>query len=176
MDRNHLIQQIFGPVCRVDQVKESHRIALDAGFSYNEQNFTIDGDNIKSLRRSQYAGAHFVKSINDHWSWGVFNNVFSSIFNNLDFQYSSQPGIEYNIFPYSESSRQQLRFTYQAGIQHNFYNDTTIYSQTEELMPMHNLGSCLSGGTKVGDLLRPAFVPASFYMSRSFITFACERL
>lgn len=123
---------------RADQVKESHRWAFDAGFNYNEQNFTVNDENIKSLRRSQYGGAHFVKSINDHWSWGIFNNVFSSIYNNLNFQYSSQPAIEYNLFPYSESSRKQLRFTYQAGIQQNLYNDTTIYNKLDEFMPMHN--------------------------------------
>lgn len=124
---------------RADQVKEGHRIALDAGFSYNEQNFTVDGEKIRSLRRSQYGGAHFVKSINNHWSWGLFNSVYSSIYSNLDFQYNSQLGIEYNLFPYSESSRKQLRFTYQGGVQHNFYNDTTVYGKIEELMPMHNL-------------------------------------
>ena len=37
------------------------------------------------------------------------------------------PGIEYNIFPYSESTRRQLRILYKVGYGYANYIDTTEY-------------------------------------------------
>ena len=42
------------------------------------------------------------------------------------------PGIEYNVFPYSESTRRQFRFLYSIGYIYNNYTDTTIYNKVEE--------------------------------------------
>ena len=42
------------------------------------------------------------------------------------------PGIEYDLFPYSESTRRQLRFLYTAGYNFVTYVDTTIYDRTKE--------------------------------------------
>ena len=36
------------------------------------------------------------------------------------------PALEYNLFPYSESTRKQLRFLYTLDGMYNVYNDTTI--------------------------------------------------
>lgn len=122
----------------IDQVKESHRWAFNAGMNYNEQNFTIGEDKIKSLRRSQWGSLNYVKSLTDHWSVGMFTEVYASIFDNYEIQYNAKPGIEYNIFPYSNSSQQQLRIGYRIGALHNTYNDTTIYNMKEEFLPQHN--------------------------------------
>jgi len=42
------------------------------------------------------------------------------------------PGIEYDIFPYSESTRRQLRLLYSAGYRYSSYNDSTIYDVIHE--------------------------------------------
>jgi len=46
--------------------------------------------------------------------------------------YEIYPSIEYNIFPYSQSTRRQLRLLYGIGYIYNKYNDTTIYNKIEE--------------------------------------------
>jgi hypothetical protein len=42
------------------------------------------------------------------------------------------PSVEYDIYPYSESTHRQLRILYGAGFQYNNYFDTTIYNKTKE--------------------------------------------
>lgn len=73
-----------------------------------------------------------VKSITDHWSVGIESEVLSSSYNNLDLKIKVLPSVEYNIFPYSQSSQKQLIIRYGAGFLHNNYSDTTVYNQVEE--------------------------------------------
>ena len=49
------------------------------------------------------------------------------------------PGIEYDIFPYSESTRRQLRILYRAGYEYNNYTDTTIYNKMKEGLMLQSL-------------------------------------
>jgi hypothetical protein len=49
------------------------------------------------------------------------------------------PGIEYNLFPYSESTRRQLRFLYSIGYVYANYTDTTIYDKLYEGHMQHSI-------------------------------------
>jgi hypothetical protein len=49
------------------------------------------------------------------------------------------PGIEYDLFPYSESTRRQLRILYSVGFKYVNYIDTTIYDKTREPLWLHSL-------------------------------------
>ncbi|NMC37432.1 MAG: hypothetical protein GYA41_03825 [Bacteroidales bacterium] len=49
------------------------------------------------------------------------------------------PGIEYDVFPYSESTRRQLRILYKAGYNYINYIDTTIYDKTKEGLWLQSL-------------------------------------
>ena len=44
------------------------------------------------------------------------------------------PGIEFNVFPYSESSRRSLTLSYEAGIESFDYEQETIFGTTEETL------------------------------------------
>ena len=73
-----------------------------------------------------------VKSIGEHWSAGAAFDISASTFQNTKLNYEIYPSIEYNIFPYSQSTRRQLRLLYGIGYSYNKYNDTTIYNKIEE--------------------------------------------
>ncbi len=73
-----------------------------------------------------------VKSLGEHWSVGNRLNLSTSTFSNTKFNATILPSIEYNLFPYSESTHHQLRFLYGIGVSINQYNDTTVYSKIEE--------------------------------------------
>ena len=49
------------------------------------------------------------------------------------------PGIEYNVYPYSQSTRKQFRILYKFGYNYVDYTDTTIYNRTKENLWLHNL-------------------------------------
>ena len=101
-------------------------------------------------KKSMYGLA--VKSISDHWSAGGRGSVSSSSFSNYKFQFRAYPGIEYDIFPYTESTRKQLRFLYTVGYTYYIYVDTTIYDQTKEGLFGHSLDIALELTQKWGSI------------------------
>jgi len=97
-----------------------------------EKYVTEDEGTIYGTRVSHSSYVLLVKSISDHWSVGGNTMISSSKYSNYKLSYSLLPGIEYDLFPYNESTRRQLRFMYSAGYTFNNYNDTTIYNKVQE--------------------------------------------
>jgi len=109
--------------------------------NYNKNNYYIDDSTeIESLFLSYNAQGNYVHSINEHWSAGIDTKYSSSIFNNLKFNLTSGVMVEYNIFPYSESTRKQFRFYYKAGTRIDKYFDTTILNKTKMTWGFHSAG------------------------------------
>ncbi len=116
------------------------KIRLSLSGNYNEENYIIDDTTTYSrFRHSAYSYGLVVKSISEHWSIGVLGRANSSSYSNIRQQLILSPAIEYNIFPYSESTRRELRFLY--TISHNpvEYIDTTIFYKTSESLLSESL-------------------------------------
>lgn len=118
---------------------------------------TVTSENI-----SKSVEGMIVKSINNHWSVGGSYDLGSSSYSNYKFMISATPGIEFNIFPYSESTRRQFSFLYSAGFRYNNYKDTTIYNKTKENLWMHSIRGTYSVIQKWGS------VSVSTYYSNYF--------
>ncbi len=108
-------------------------------FSRISEDKYITGDEgtIYGTRISHASYFTLVKSISDHWSVGGNTMIGTSIFSNYKLTFSLFPGIEYDLFPYSESTRRQLRFMYSGGYTFNNYHDSTIYNKTHESLWGH---------------------------------------
>jgi len=102
-------------------------------YNYEDTIYTED-KNSKSLKNL------IVKSIDEHWSAGAAFDISASTFQNTKLNYEIYPSIEYNIFPYSQSTRRQLRLLYGIGYTYNKYIDTTIYNKIEENLFGQKLG------------------------------------
>jgi hypothetical protein len=125
----------------VSAVKVTHDWKLDFDFDYrfSRTKYTYDDTlytNDKSFERFEVLA---VKSIGEHWSAGIRTNLVSSTFNNSRFGVDLLPSVEYNIFPYSQSTHRQLRLLYGLGGSFNQYNDTTICDKIEENLWIHEL-------------------------------------
>lgn len=118
----------------VSRVTPTLKFEANISASFNKQVYDIDDSLVTSKRKSKYFEHLLVKSINDHWSIGYVTELSSSSYSNYDYNALVAPAIEYNIFPYSESSRKQIRFLYHAGINYSDYVDTTLYNKTKELL------------------------------------------
>lgn len=110
------------------------KVNLYVNGSYNEDRFKIDQQTISSISKSKGLGGSVIKSIDDHWSAGIFGDIFSSTYSNRKFAFEFEPAVEYDLFPYSESTRRQLRLIYWAGPQFSRYNEETIFDKTSELL------------------------------------------
>ena len=121
-----------------NRVTESWKIMLRARYNYSVDRFNIKGDRITSENNSKFVNSLIVKSISDHWSVGGSVYLGSSSYNNIDISTRIMPGIEYDLFPYSESTRRQFRLLYSIGHNYVNYTDTTIYNKVMESRMQHS--------------------------------------
>jgi hypothetical protein len=121
------------------RITEDWKINLKSTLSRSEDKFFIDDTTtITGKNSSESFNALIVKSIDDHWSAGGSVRLGTSSYSNEKFTYSLMPGIEYDVFPYSESTRRQLRILYTAGFTYANYMDSTIYDKVRENLWQHS--------------------------------------
>jgi hypothetical protein len=118
-----------------DRVTLDWKTRLSANASYNENNFTLsDGSKVKNTRQYWEFRGLQVKSLSDHWSIGVSGRVSSSTFNNRKLSLRVVPALEYNYFPYLESTRHELRVLYEVGADYVEYDEITIFNETKQVL------------------------------------------
>lgn len=122
-----------------NRVTEKLKSSVSLRYSYSSDKYDVDDELITSEYNSKSLSGLLVGSINDHWSVGGSLYAGASKYNNSDLSFNIQPGMEYNVFPYSESTRRQLRITYKAGFSYENYIDTTIYNKVKESLLLHSL-------------------------------------
>jgi hypothetical protein len=106
--------------------------------------FAIDETTtIKSVTSSWEVTSLLVKSLGPKWSIGTTGGASHSSFSNTDRSISFAPGLEYDFFPYSESSRRSLTVRYTAGAVHNKYAELTVFDKLSETVPKHYLSVVL---------------------------------
>lgn len=134
------------------RITEDWKVNINARYYTNNSKYIIGDDVVKSHSDSKYLTSLIVKSISDHWSVGGSASIGSSSYNNKKFYFNFMPGIEYDLFPYSESTRRQLRILYSAGINLVQYTDTTIYDKVKENLWLHSLSAAYEVVQKWGSI------------------------
>jgi hypothetical protein len=112
------------------KVTPDWKIQFEAGNYYTENDFK--SYDFRTIYRENYFTHKAVKSINNHWSAGEGLSVSTTTYSNYKFFYSIFPLLEYDLFPYDQSTRQQLRIMYGVGYEHADYIDTTIFNKIHE--------------------------------------------
>lgn len=137
----------FGSV-QASRTTDEWKLSLSGTLSEDVQEFQIpDGDDVRTVKETQSdwnSSGLLVNSLGPRWSVGMRASAGSSTFRNIDYQFEVQPGIEYNIFPYSESDRRSLTLQYLVGPTHYNYTKATIFEQTSETRGQHSLTARLS--------------------------------
>ncbi|MBA3641301.1 MAG: hypothetical protein H0W53_18930 [Acidobacteria bacterium] len=127
-----------------NRVTEAWKINLSTNGSYRENTFEIsETTTIRSITRSWGVNTLVVKSLGPKWSAGVRANLSGSTFSNQDWVLGITPGIEFDVFPYAESTRRSWTFLYSIGAERANYTDETIFGKLEETVPIHSIGSNL---------------------------------
>jgi hypothetical protein len=127
-----------------NRVTNDWKINLSVNTSYTEDYYKIDDTtSITNLRRNQYFNGLIVKSIDDHWSLGMSGSASASTYGNTKSALYLAPALEYDLFPYSQSTREQLRFTYNLGFNFYRYEEETIFDKTSESFLMQSLAIAL---------------------------------
>ncbi|MFQ5570266.1 MAG: hypothetical protein ACE5G0_11365 [Rhodothermales bacterium] len=145
-----------------NRVTEDWKIRLSLNGNYRESNFDVGDETITSTTRNGNFWGLLVKSLSDHWSVGgsVFANTSS--FNNTGLSVSVSPALEFNLFPYSESTRREFRFLYELSLRAFEYEEVTIFDKTSEFLLQHSLEAELEVQQPWGDA--SASLEASQYL------------
>lgn len=126
-----------------NRITEKWKININARYNYSNDKFIIEStdgtEEILSDNSSKSLNTLIVRSISDHWSVGGSAMAGSSSFSNERLTVGIMPGIEYDLFPYSESTRRQLRLLYRVGYNHVNYIDSTIYDKIKQDLWHHSV-------------------------------------
>ena len=161
------------------------RLGLSADFDY--QKYDHEDEIIVSKQDQKNFSGMVVKSINDHWSVGGWAEAEFSTYGNVDLHLNVAPAVEYNFFPYSESTRRQLFLRYRVGWNSIDYIEETIYNKMEECLidesltlglglrePWGNISASLEGSHYFNDFKKNRLELGSSIDVRLFKGFSVE--
>lgn len=146
-----------------NRITEDWKISFSIDANYRENNFEIDDETITSIQRSGRVRGLAVKSLGSHWSAGAFASLNTSSFNNTALSTTISSALEYNVFPYAESSRRQFRLNYFLDLRSFDYEKVTIFEKTSEVVLRQNFEAILEFEQPWGEAI--AVFEASTYLT-----------
>ena len=156
-----------------DRVTPDWKMSFGFGWDQSIETFNLDEDDpFESRRHHRRIGGVTVKSLGEHWSAGVVGEANSSSFENRRFQGGVAPAIEYNVFPYSEYTRRQLRAMYLIGPMHQRYYEITLFDKLQETRLFQSLNVTFDQrepwGTLQGRFALEQFLPETRHYRMEF--------
>jgi hypothetical protein len=123
-----------------NRISEKFKANISLNGDYGENRFTFqDGTKFNSYSRGYGLRELVVWSIGPQWSVGQRASLSASTYQNQKLALRVAPAIEYNVFPYSQSTTRQLRLQYSIGATRYHYEDTTIFQKIRETRGDHSL-------------------------------------
>jgi len=141
--------QSFRGSFSANRTTDAWRLSFNASGNYRDNKFIIDEDDgtqttILSVNRNLDAASTIVKSLTQHWSFGLLGQASSETFRNFTLRTRVAPGVEYNVFPYSESTHRMLLLQYTVGYDYHRYREVTIYDKTSDQLMDHRVEGGIS--------------------------------
>jgi hypothetical protein len=123
-----------------NRVTEAWKFTNSLSGSYRRSKYTLsEGETFTSITRSSSASSLAVKSLGPKWGGGGRASVSSSTYVNQDLALRVAPAVEWNYYPYEESTRRQLTFNYALGLNRFDYKEVTIFGKMSETVFDHAL-------------------------------------
>jgi len=135
-----------------NRITPNLKVRMSVSGRDSRDHFEYDGEVIDSRMESYNFNGLIVKSLDDHWSAGAALKATSSTYDNIRFALSPAPAVEYNVFPYSESTRRQLRFLYTLGFNAVRYREETVYNKTAQNLWQQSLSMTVDTKEKWGSI------------------------
>lgn len=118
-----------------NRTTEAWKIDLGANLDISRREVEFDdGDSFIDERDDWGARTLVVKSLSPHWSVGFLTNTGSSTRFNRDFAFEFSPAVEWNYFPWQESTRRRFVVLYTLGWDYLNYEELTVYEKLDETL------------------------------------------
>jgi len=136
-----------------NRITDRWKTSLSASANTDNTRYQIDSVNWYSVKtHSYYFSGLLVRSLGGHWSAGLRANASSSTYYNRNWNAAAGPALEYDVWPYSESTRRLLRINYSLNLEHNRWDTLTVYQRTAETHAKHSLEVALTSIQRWGTL------------------------
>ena len=130
----------LGAEIAADRITDDWKITFGAEIEHRREDFDLDEDEpLRAERSERDFDALVARSLNDHWSMGGRASLESSTFENIAIRSFIGPAIEYNLFPYSQYTRRQLRIGYALGPYYARYREETLLFTMSDRMTQQEL-------------------------------------
>ena len=118
---------------------EDWRMRFGFFSNHRRDGFTLTDSTFTSVQRNTSLDVRFIKSIGEHMGIGIGGSAISSSFRNQDLTLRAAPAVQYNFFPYTESTRRQFTVMYTTGYNSFRYTEPTIFERLEERRLNHTV-------------------------------------
>jgi len=140
-----------------NRVTPGSKLRLGLSVDREKQRYDIEDDTggvtvYTGTSSSWDASGMWVKSLGEHWSAGVYVEAESSYYANVDLSLRFAPAVEYNVFPYSQSTRRQLRALYTLSLKPMRYREETVFGKMRETLLKQELSLTLDLREKFGTI------------------------
>jgi hypothetical protein len=122
-----------------NHVSEEWKVQLRPYFNHSGRVIRRDEGDVRSKQRRHGFDSYLIRSVGPYWGAGLFGNYLTDTRDNLRHRYTVSPGVEYSVYPYAESTRRQITFTYRVSLERVDYYQETIYEKLEETLGNHSL-------------------------------------
>jgi len=120
-----------------NRITDLSKITLWGFYRKEKTTYTIEEDDgttsdyiSETVRNMFYTS--YIRSIDSHLSVGGFFDIYSSTYDNAEIYYTLGAGVEYNVFPYKDYTKRELRAQYKIEFTHRNYFEETIFSKLRE--------------------------------------------
>lgn len=124
----------FSGSLRASRTTEDWKITLSSRGSRTSSHFIFeDSTTFDNVTSSYGFDGRVVRSLGPQFSAGALTEFDRSDRQNLDASFRFAAALEYNFWPYAESSRRQLTVLYSLGRSQYDYVDTTVFDLVKEI-------------------------------------------
>jgi hypothetical protein len=122
------------------------KFSISGNGDFNRGEFTLsDGRVVLSRSESWNVSGSVIKSLGpEHWALAVRSEVSSSTQSNEKLDVRQSAGIEWDYFPYAESTRRSFVVQYSLGVSTTDYYEQTLFGKTSETLGDHRLAAILA--------------------------------
>jgi hypothetical protein len=135
-----------------NRVTPASKVKLGLSVDTSRQRYKTDEGTIIGTTSSWDASGLYVKSLGEHWSAGAYFEAMSSLYSNVDLALITSPALEYNFFPYSQSTRRSLRALYKFNLAYADYHEETVYGKLRQNLVGQSLSLNLDLREKFGTI------------------------
>jgi hypothetical protein len=150
-EESYMSRMVYGSFS-ANRITPRSKLKLGLSVDTSKQRYEIEDGTVTGSTSSLDMSGLYVKSLGEHWSAGAYVEIESSLYSNVDLGVTLAPALEFNFFPYSQSTRRQLRALYKLAVIPVKYREETVYGKLRETLFQESMSLSLDLREKLGTI------------------------